>query len=64
MKTDNAGSGIIGEAINPETGEPIELEEREHFYLCSDCGQAVDARDLGQVFHHEERGHGPLRFDA
>jgi hypothetical protein len=36
------------------------VAEREHFYICDECGQSVDKRDLGEVFHHEEPGHeGP-----
>lgn len=34
--------------------------ESEHFYTCKKCGQAVDKRDLGQVFHHEAPNHQPL----
>jgi hypothetical protein len=30
-------------------------DEKEHFYICAQCGQAVDKRGLGQVFH----GTGP-----
>ena len=64
MKTDNVATGIIGVPIDQDTGKPIELEEHEHFYVCAACGQAVDKRDLGQVFHHEDAGHEPLQFDA
>lgn len=32
----------------------------EHFYVCEACGQAVDMRKLGDVFHHEEPEHEPL----
>lgn len=32
-------------------------DEAEHFYVCKVCGQAVDMRDLGEVFRHEEPGH-------
>lgn len=39
-------------------GEPA--SESEHFYMCKKCGQAVDKRDLGQVFHHEVLNHQPL----
>ena len=39
-------------------GEPE--DERDHFYACPACGQMVDMRDLGQVFHHEVKGHRPL----
>ena len=44
--------GIIGK-VNGE--EPI--NELDHFYTCDACGQSVDMRDLGQVFHHEEHDH-------
>ena len=30
-----------------------------HFYECEACGQAVDVRDLADVFHHEDAGHTP-----
>ena len=36
-------------------GDPA--NEADHFYVCEECGQAVDMRDLFQVFHHEEVGH-------
>ena len=39
-------------------GEPE--DESVHFYVCKACGQAVDKRNLGDVFHHEEKGHAPL----
>lgn len=39
-------------------GEPA--DEGEHFYLCAHCGQAVDMRKLGDVFHHEGPDHEPL----
>lgn len=64
MKTDNAATGIIGTPIDPATGKPLVLNEHEHFYTCAACGQAVDKRDLGQVFHHEERGHGRLELTS
>lgn len=34
--------------------------EREHFYSCPKCGQAVDMRRLGDVFHHEAAEHDPI----
>lgn len=40
-------------------GEPH--DEAEHFYRCKACGEAVDMRRLGDVLHHEEPGHEPLR---
>jgi len=48
----NNAAGIIGIR---EGGEPE--NESDHFYICAECGQAVDKRDLGQVFHHEGKGH-------
>jgi len=64
MKTNNLGTGITGIRIDQESGKPIEVEEHEHFYVCRACGQSVDMRDFGQIFHHEEDGHEPLRLDA
>ena len=43
-------------------GEPE--DESVHFYVCKACGQAVDKRNLGDVFYHEEPGHEPLPSDA
>ena len=39
-------------------GEPT--DEAAHFYVCKACGQAVDKRQLGDVFHHELPRHEPL----
>ena len=36
---------------------PAVEDEAEHFYVCPECGSAVDMRRLGDVFHHEEPGH-------
>jgi hypothetical protein len=55
---DNPASGIVGKS------RPPVANEAEHFYRCPQCGQAVDKRDLGQVFHHEVEGHEPLRVDG
>lgn len=60
MKTNNLFSGLVGERIS---GPPV-TSEADHFYVCEACKQSVDMRDLGQVFHHEEPGHEPLRTDA
>lgn len=57
-QTNNPGSGLFGVRVG---GEPE--NEAGHFYRCKACGQAVDMRDLGQVFHHEEPGHTPLPED-
>jgi hypothetical protein len=50
----NQATGIRGR----RKGEPV--PEREHFYICEECGQSVDKRDLGEVLHHEELGHEKL----
>lgn len=39
---------------------PILADEADHFIVCAACGQAIDCRRLGDVFHHEEPGHKPL----
>lgn len=44
------------------SGRPI-TSEADHFYVCEQCKQAVDMRDLGQVFHHEAPGHQPIPND-
>lgn len=59
MKTNNPANGIRGVLIGAEPAD-----ERDHFYTCVACGQSVDKRDLGEVFHHEEPNHEPLRRDA
>ncbi len=43
-----------GKIIGPEPEN-----EADHFIVCGDCGQAIDCRDLGEVFRHEEAGHEP-----
>jgi hypothetical protein len=50
---------IIGTRVG---GEPA--NETDHFFKCKACGQAVDMRDLGQVFHHEEDDHKPLELES
>jgi hypothetical protein len=54
-----AGDGIKGEYL----GAPPK-DESEHFEVCPQCGQAVDARDLNQVLHHAQPGHKPTATDA
>ena len=36
-------------------------DDAQHFFACKVCGQAVDMRDLGEVFRHEEPGHEPRK---
>lgn len=52
-KIANPAVGIVGHRADGT--EPT--DEAAHFYVCEACGQAVDMRDLGQVFHHEDVGH-------
>jgi hypothetical protein len=59
-KPNNPYQGLIGVRI----GGPPATSEADHFYKCNHCGQAVDMRDLGQVFHHEEPIHQPLLLDS
>lgn len=59
MRTNNICSGIIG--VREGQGP---TDESEHFYVCASCGQSVDMRDLGQVFHHEEADHKPISMDS
>lgn len=36
---------------------PPRDEERRHYFTCDECGQAVDARNVEEVFRHLERRH-------
>ena len=55
-RTNNAYTGIIvGERIGGAA-----MDEAAYFSVCKHCGQAMDRRDLGQVFHHKVRGHKRL----
>jgi len=58
-KITNSAKGIIGKR---EGGDPE--NELDNFYKCGECGQSVDKRDLGQVFHHEENGHKPINLNG
>jgi hypothetical protein len=58
-KITNPAKGLIGERLG---GDPE--NELDNYYECSQCGQSVDMRDLGQVFHHDEEGHDKIDFDA
>jgi hypothetical protein len=51
--------GIRGKRLGPAPAS-----ELDHFYTCETCGQSVDRRELWQVFHHEEPGHGPHPVNA
>lgn len=56
-RTNNPATGIKGRALGRKAKGSI----REHYEICPECGQAIDLRDLGEVFHHNEPGHKPLR---
>ena len=51
-KDDNA-------SIKGEYDGPPPKDESEHFEVCPQCGQKVDARDLDQVLYHHQPGHKP-----
>jgi bifunctional non-homologous end joining protein LigD len=57
-------SKIERESANQAAVLAPALEESEHFHRCEECGQLVDRRNLGDVFHHEEPGHEPLPAPA
>jgi hypothetical protein len=46
--------------IKGQRADNLPVGEEQHFYVCKACDQAVDMRDLGQVFHHEVPGHKKL----
>jgi hypothetical protein len=55
-RTNNAYTGII---VGEPTGAGAR-DEAAYFFVCKSCGQAVDRRDLGQVFHDRARHHSRL----
>lgn len=57
--TDDLCHGIRGRVDGPEPAT-----EAEHFEICPECDQAFDCRDLGQVLHHDQSDHEPIRRDA
>lgn len=57
MPTDSPTLGV-------RIGGPPVVTEADHFYTCEVCKQAVDMRQLGQVFHHEQPEHQPLPLDS
>ena len=55
----------VAKTVRPGTimgrrADGLAVDEEEHFYICKQCGQGVDKRDLGAVFYHEVPGHKPL----
>lgn len=58
-KITNDAKSILGkrEGKEPEN-------ELDHFITCASCGQSIDMRDLGQVFHHEGEGHERIDIDS
>jgi hypothetical protein len=60
-RTSNVATGIVGRRIEPKTRQPVKvMDERDHYFICPDCGQAVDKRDLGEVLHHADEEHARL----
>jgi hypothetical protein len=45
----------MGDGIKGEYDGPPPKDEAEHFEMCPQCGQAVDARDLAQVLQVEAK---------
>jgi hypothetical protein len=37
-------------------GHQIDDGPREHFIECSECGERLDMRDMGEVLRHDCRG--------
>ena len=64
MKINNPGTGFVGIRLGVDGMPMVVVNEADHFCLCNVCGQAIDRRDLGQVFHHDEPGHKPIQVDA
>jgi hypothetical protein len=58
-------SGVVDrEQLNALKSQRVGGEpggEAEHFYICQACGEAVDMRRLGDVLHHQQPGHEPLK---
>jgi hypothetical protein len=52
LTLDNPFSGRIAKPFDAPFAQ-----QRELSYRCTMCRQRVNARDLGQVFHHETPGH-------
>jgi hypothetical protein len=46
----------LARGIKGAPAAPVEAEA-EHFMRCPGCGQMIDCRDLGQVFHHDDPDH-------
>ncbi len=54
--------------LGPETKDKRHAgpprQEEGQFMLCLTCGQAIEMRDLRQVFWHDQPGHEPLELDS
>jgi hypothetical protein len=56
----NPAAGIKGHDVD---GEPV--DPAKNFYICPRCKQAVDMRELEQLYHHEiDPDHKPIPYDA
>ena len=57
----DAAVGMTRDELNAlHCSAPTVADEAKHFYACEHCGQAVDARRLGDVVHHVRPHHDPL----
>src|SRR5690242_8576876 len=56
---DRSGNGTAEAA-----GANDPADEATYFFVCKTCGQAVDIRELDQIFHHQIPGHEPMRTDS
>ena len=45
--------------MNPSDFEKLSGEEKTHFYVCKECGEIVDKRQLDEVLFHEDHKHRP-----
>ena len=63
-KVTNSAKGITGQRKIKLRDIGLPENERDNFYNCGACGQPVDMRDLGQVFHHEENGHETIDLEC
>jgi hypothetical protein len=52
--------GRSRDELNAVDTHAPEVAEEAHFYTCAKCGQKVDMRKLGDMFHHEAAFHLPL----
>jgi hypothetical protein len=49
---------LIDDVLSAQTAD--RPHEVEHYFVCGQCAQAVDARSLAQIFHHLAPDHRRL----